>query len=130
MNGLFSSELLTAFTQFGLAGLILLVMAWLMWSAAKQRREENEIVSTLFEQYKAESSKTFAQYREDIAEIKRLYENNVHLVKEYQASCDRLESLYSETLSIISLNTQTQTRLVESINNNLYCPMVRKETGN
>ncbi len=127
MDGFMSEKLLTAFAQFGIAGLILLVMAWWMWLNAKDRKESNKCVTDLLAQYKDESANTLSQYREDIAEIKRLYENNAHLVKEYDATCKRLEALYGETLSVISLNTQTQTRLVESIKNNLYCPMVRKK---
>ena len=71
--------------------------------------------------------KILNQYKDDVADIKKLYENNTHLVKDYSATCMRLERLYSETISVISLNTQTQTRLVEHIKNNMFCPLVREK---
>ena len=59
--------------------------------------------------------KVLAQYREDTLAIKRLYESNVSLVKDYDQICRRLEHLYDETLAIISLNTQAQTQLSDAI---------------
>lgn len=67
-----------------------------------------------------------SQYRADVSEIKRLYENNVHLVKEYEKAQKRLEALYSQTIDVISLNTQTQTQLVDSIRSNQFCPATRR----
>ncbi|BBO80183.1 hypothetical protein DSCO28_50550 [Desulfosarcina ovata subsp. sediminis] len=72
-------------------------------------------------------TKVLAQYKDDVSEIKRLYENNVHLVEEAQASNLRLEKLYGETLSVISLNTQAQTGLVKTIENNRFCPLMREK---
>lgn len=49
---------------------------------------------------------------------KRKYENNVQLVKDYQ-------SIASDLKSIVLLNTQTITVLIEDIRTNQYCPYVR-----
>lgn len=50
----------------------------------------------------------------------QMYENNVLLVKGY-------EKLASDLTSIIHLNIQAQTRLVEKIENNMYCPVIREK---
>lgn len=66
------------------------------------------------------------QYRQDVTEIKRLYESNVRLVDDSNQAFQRLEIIYGEAISVISLNTQTQTHLADQIKNNQFCPMVRK----
>ncbi len=50
--------------------------------------------------------------------VVRMYEDNVLLVKGY-------ERLAGDLANIIHLNTQTQTRLAEKIENNMHCPIVR-----
>jgi len=59
-------------------------------------------------------------YKEDMAQVTRFYENNVDLVKHY-------ENLASDLSSIIHLNTQVQTQLVEQIKHNMFCPIVREK---
>jgi len=54
--------------------------------------------------------------------VSQMYENNVLLVKGY-------ERLALDLTNIIHLNTQTNTKLVEKINNNHYCPVVRENSG-
>lgn len=48
------------------------------------------------------------------------YENNVVLVEGYQ-------KLAGELAGIIHISTQVLTKLVEKIDNNLYCPMVKEK---
>ena len=48
----------------------------------------------------------------------RKYENNVQLVKDYK-------SIASDLRSVIMLNTQTISTLIEDIRTNQYCPYVR-----
>lgn len=107
----------------GLPGLVFVI--WHFDNKRDQRKDElrrNEIA----EREKA-TALVLSQYKEDISEIKRLYENNVHLVADYQEINQRLEHLYSETIAVISLNTQTQTKLVESIEKNRFCPLVKEK---
>ncbi len=66
------------------------------------------------------------QYRNNVSEIKRLYESNVRLVEDSNKAFNRLEKIYDETISVISLNTQTQTHLADQIKNNQYCPAIRR----
>ncbi|MDA8140387.1 MAG: hypothetical protein M0036_17205 [Desulfobacteraceae bacterium] len=95
----------------GLPGLVFII--WHFDNKRDQRKDELRR-KEIDEREKA-LALTLTQYREDVAQIKRLYENNVYLVQNYEGTCRRLEQLYSETISVISLNTQTQTHLVESI---------------
>ncbi len=68
------------------------------------------------------TDKILAEYKEDMARLARFYESNVDLVTNYQ-------KLANDLADIIHLNTQAQTNLVNAIQNNSFCPMVRKETG-
>lgn len=54
--------------------------------------------------------------------VVRMYENNVLLVQNYH-------SLSSDLTSIITLSTRTLESLVGKIDNNHFCPIVRKELG-
>jgi len=49
-----------------------------------------------------------------------MYKSNVRLVEKYEKVANDLKDM-------IVLNTQTITRLVDNINNNQFCPMVRLE---
>jgi len=51
------------------------------------------------------------------------YENNVILVESYQ-------KLAGELAGIIHLSTQVMTKLVEKIDNNLFCPINREGRKN
>lgn len=59
---------------------------------------------------KQQVDKTLQQYREDMVEQRRMYENNVELVKRY-------EDLAGDLKDVIILNTQAMTKLVERIDN-------------
>jgi len=99
----------------GLPGLIFII--WHFDNRRFQRQEDAR---------KKEMHSILNQYREDVSAIRQLYESNVRLVERSQENEKRLENLYSETISVISLNTQTQTNLTNAITNNQYCPAVRK----
>lgn len=51
-----------------------------------------------------------------------MYENNVILVKDYQ-------NLSSDLTGIITLSTRTLEALIGKIDNNHFCPIMRKELG-
>jgi hypothetical protein len=110
----------------GLPGLVFVI--WYFDMKRDQKKEELR-KEEIAEREKAVSL-ILAQYKDDVGEIKHLYKNNAHLVEDYSESCSRLEHLYSETLGVISLNTQTQTHLVDAIKNNNFCPVLRKEGPN
>jgi hypothetical protein len=121
-----SMDLATAIMQIlGLPGMVFII--WHFDNKRDQRKDDLRRAE-IAEREKA-LALTLTQYREDVAKIRHLYENNARLVDDYSATCSRLEHLYSETLSVISLNTQAQTTLAETIKGNKFCPLVRKETG-
>jgi len=73
------------------------------------RREDNKVIHDILKEYK-----------EDVRKVSNFYEKNVRLVERY-------EKLSDELTEIIHLNTQAQTKLVEKIENNMFCPVVREK---
>jgi hypothetical protein len=59
-------------------------------------------------QYQTQISLILSQYREDMLEQRKMYENNVELVKQYRLLADDLKD-------IIIMNTTAMTKLVEKI---------------
>jgi len=100
----------------GLPGLIFII--WYFDNKRFQRQEDSR---------KAEQQVILDQYRADVTEIKRLYESNSRLVDDCTKAFCRLDSIYIQVVDVVSLNTQTQTELVKSIENNRYCPVVRSK---
>ncbi|MBW2599560.1 MAG: hypothetical protein JRC60_05670 [Deltaproteobacteria bacterium] len=100
----------------GLPGLIFII--WYFDNKRFQRQEESR---------KAEMQITLDQYRQDVSEIKRLYESNSRLVEDCTKAFCRLDGIYTQVIDVVSLNTQTQTELVESIKGNQFCPIVRQK---
>lgn len=74
-------------------------------------------------------TKILCQYKDDVGKISSLYQNNVHLVADYDKSMCRIEKMAEEMMSVVSLNAQASTHLAEAIKNNTFCPQVRKEQG-
>lgn len=58
------------------------------------------------------------QYQRDMQEQRKMYENNVELVK-------RVLTIADEQQEIIIMNTRIQQSLVDRIESNQFCPMVR-----
>ena len=105
----------------------LLFLFWLVWIMRNNARHDNQVESE--REYRALIDKSLAQnkeavdsilnqYKADVDKVTGYYERNVELVENYAKLADSLAE-------IIHLNTQIQTRLVESINNNRFCPVVR-----
>lgn len=68
-----------------------------------------------------------AAYREDVAGIRQLYENNVDLVRSYDRHVGQQERLMVEVLGVVSLNSQAVTKLESAIQHNDACPLLRGE---
>lgn len=60
-------------------------------------------------------------YEHRFEEVKRMYENNVTLLKTTQELAKNSHELHYYTVEVL-------TQLKDLISNNLYCPVVRKET--
>lgn len=69
------------------------------------------------------------RYAGDMDDMQQKYNNNVLLVEETQRIAKQVVQIAGELSSVVVLNTQVQTRLAEKIDNNLFCPMVRKGGG-
>jgi len=100
----------------GLPGLIFII--WYFDNKRFQRQEDLR---------KAEQQVILDQYRADVTEIKRLYESNSRLVDDCTKAFCRLDSIYEQVIDVVSLNTETQTKLVQSINQNQFCPIIRQK---
>jgi hypothetical protein len=107
----------------GLSGVVFII--W--WFDHKRFIRLDELREKEIAERQAAIALVLAQYKDDVLAIKRMYENNVSLVKDYQTTSGRLEGLFSEVLGVVSLNTQVQQQLTDSIRNNLFCPMVREK---
>jgi uncharacterized membrane-anchored protein YhcB (DUF1043 family) len=99
------------------------LFAFIFW------RMDNRRFLQQAETNQAQVKETLRQYRQDVSEIKRLYESNSRLVMATNEAFKRLEKIYGESVSVISLCTQTQTKLVGAIESNQFCPLVRKKGG-
>ncbi len=116
----------------GLVILVAVIGPWVF--AAIGARNQDRRIETVAQLYRDSTTKNeermrkvLEHYREDVASIKQLYENNVGLVKDYDRALKENQALASELAGIIHLNTQVQTRLIEKINNNMFCPVVREK---
>jgi allophanate hydrolase subunit 1 len=90
--------LLEIFRAFGLVGVI--VMIWYFDSKALR--------------------KILERYKTDMAEQRKMYENNVKLVQSYQALAQDLKD-------VVIMNTTAMQKMTDAINTNQFCPMVRLE---
>lgn len=120
----------------GLPGLIFIIWHFDNKRLDKQQsiyKEEQQLLRESYErehkQDREQTNLTMSRYREDIAAIKTLYQNNVHLIGDYDKAVDRLEKLTSEVMSVIALNAQTNSHLADAIKNNTFCPQVRAAGG-
>lgn len=107
MDTLNIASLIQVLASFGPYGLVLLL--W-YFSTRDARRSRDE--------YKKDMTLVLNRYKDDMAEIRRMYENNVRLVDGYEGVAKDLKDL-------IVLNTQCLTRLSDEIRQNQYCPALR-----
>lgn len=120
----------------GLPGLIFIIWHFDNKRLDKQRGQYEEQQRLLRDAYEHEHKRDreqvatlLAQYRDDVGTIKSLYQNNAHLVGDYDKAMNRLEKLAGEMLSVVSLNAQTNSHLADAIKNNSFCPNVRAMVG-
>ncbi len=79
-------DIISNFSSFGITG----VLAVLCWSSIK------------------DNQKTLAVYRQDMMEWRRMYENNVELVKRYSTLAEDLKE-------VVIMNTQAFTQLDSTV---------------
>lgn len=102
-------KLIEMFSQFGLAGVILII-----WYKSDRSRER------ALQKYREDMTTVLHQHEGYMQEMRRMYEDNVKLVHGY-------EMLATDLKDVVLLNTQSVTHLGEAISHNQFCPMVRLE---
>jgi len=120
----------------GLPGLIFIIWHFDNKRLDKQRyqyEEEQRLLRASYEQEhkrdREQVANLLAQYRDDVGTIKNLYQNNAHLVGDYDKAMNRLEKISADMMSVVSLNAQASTQLADAIKNNTFCPSVRAASG-
>ncbi len=108
MDALSVNTVMLIIKELGLIGLF--VVLWWM----DGRRFER-----LMEEHRAAVDSILASYKRDLDSVVRMYESNVTLVQNYQ-------KLANELSTVIHLNTQIQTKLVDHIEHNQFCPLARQ----
>jgi len=108
LEGFAVDEIISLITALGIPGLV--VMLWYDYTRRTDKANAEHC---------AMIDRVLTQYRDDVSQIRKMYENNAHLVEDYNKAMTRFERLFSEVINIVSLNTQTQTSLVDAINASL-----------
>lgn len=127
MGGISFAAFLELAKSLGLPGVVLLLF-WLslkcIWKMMSQRQSETQ---NIIEAHRSETqeilqsyNKTLIQYQQDMQEARRMYENNVELVKDYR-------SVAGDLKDVVIMNTQVLTRACDAIETNQFCPAVRLE---
>lgn len=123
----------------GLAGPVIVVLAVLLLSHFNNRRLTVVVdayrrdADERFETYRQQSDERFDSFRAmmdatvdkygmALGEVSQFYKDNVELVRGYQRIAE-------DFANIISLNTRTQQKMVDRIDSNQYCPLIKKEMG-
>lgn len=107
------------FQVLGLPGLIFIVWHFDNKRLDKQREMYEAQQQAQREQNSRDLVAVLTQYREDVSAIRRLYENNIELVKGY-------EKLSRELVDTVRLNTQAQTMLVDWLKHRTPCHQIMK----
>lgn len=94
-------------SSFGIPGIIFVV--WYF----SERSHEKTIMS-----YREDTLRQQKVFEEGLAEVRRMYEDNVELVKVYAG-------LASDQKDVLIMNAQGFARLSDQIGLNQFCPMVR-----
>ncbi|MDZ7831645.1 MAG: hypothetical protein U5L07_07820 [Desulfobacterales bacterium] len=74
---------------------------------------------------KKETRVILDKYKDDMTQIKRMYENNVSLVNDYLELTKDYKQIAKDLHDVIIMNTQAWQRAADDINRNQYCPLNR-----
>lgn len=108
MDGVQSLDsILKLVSNFGLPGLVLV-----LWFFSDKAHEKT------LKQYREDVLEHRRLYEEGLQEVRRMYENNGVLLRNYEGLAGALKD-------IVTINTQSWQRACDDINRNQYCPMVR-----
>lgn len=108
--------ILNILQNFGPIGLI----AFMWWADSRAMRK-------IIDENKQYIQSILNSYKDDINEIRRMYESNVRLVEDYVALGSKYASLATDLKDAYIMNAQVNQRLADDIEDNQYCPYVRLE---
>jgi hypothetical protein len=91
----------------GPTGLVLI-----LWYFSRRDQER------MFETYRKDMQAMLAEYQSDTDDQRNMYKNNVKLVEQVIAIAESQQN-------IIIMNTQIQQKLVDKIDSNQFCPLIK-----
>ena len=102
---------LVVMNALGLPGLMFII-----WHFDNKRfQRDKEVREREIQERERAIQMVLMQYREDVSQVRSLYENNVLLCKNYDQAFSRLEKITGEMMGIVSLNSQSFTQLSDAI---------------
>ena len=108
------SQLAALFKDYGPFGI--LVVIWFF--DIRQMRNMAKDNKEMADKHRSEVMAILSEHKEYMVEQRRMYDNNVILVNQYEA-------MAKDQKDIIIMNTQSLTRVHDDINQNRYCPYQR-----
>jgi len=131
MEQLGASILIDLVKAFGITGMVFII--WYFSDKTNQRTlqayrddmtkvqtDNHKEVTDAIASGREEMLKVLKQYQADMADQRRMYENNVELVRQ-------VISLANDQKDLIIMNTRGFTQLIDDVRGNQFCPMVRLE---
>lgn len=112
---------------FGVLFFMMIIGPWL-FAFVFWRMDHNQYKKK-DEMYQKTIKQTLQEYQENVSQIRSLYESNSRLVVSTNEAFKRLEVIYKENVGVVSLCTQAMTKLVDDIEKNQYCPIIRDKGG-
>ncbi len=109
-------QIIAIVNVLGLPGLI--VIFW--YVDGRRMAHYQKQTEEILKQYKTDTDKILLQYKDDVGQVTRYYQSNVELVERYEKTAGAMSD-------IIVNNTLVYSKLVEKIDNNLFCPVIREK---
>ena len=94
-------------SSFGIPGIIFVV-----WYFSEKSHEKT------LQSYREDTLRQQKVFQDGLAEVRRMYEDNVELVKAYA-------NLASDQKDVLIMNAQGFAKLSDQIDRNQFCPMIR-----
>lgn len=116
---------------FGFILAVVVIGPWIClfvaWGVSARRTDKSiaaqkERIDKSTEEFRAHVDALVKSQEKRFEAVVRMYESNVEVVKNYHR-------LSEDLTGIITLSTRTLEGLVQKIDNNQFCPFVRKESG-
>ena len=101
------TQIMAALKAYGPLGLVIIFL----YLEIRANRKQAEV-------YRIDMHKVLKEHGDFMTEIRRMYENNVKLVENYEDVCGNLKDL-------IIMNTQGMQKVSDDINRNQFCPAAR-----